>query len=350
MPRILDSGTGVLLLLTGMLLVGCGGAKKDAPAHRAYVRVNLRDSSTQPAMDASGAVALSPYPPPVNWDYDPNAVVWKEGAFNDIGQAFDDTSKTIDINDSGQVLLQTYNDETATGKTYLYTDGDYREIHIEGTDIEHVIPVSLSNDGTVLGYCILNTVPPLPRSNWEFPKPFLWRNGTTTMLDGASVKSLNEQGQYLVRLGEVSFENFPWGLGQPNGPAIPLSEIASGAEKFDPQSINDHGVIVGALIQGNPGQPRPGVIRNGKLQNVLANPQSGLASAVNNRGDIVGTVTSGPFLVRSTGEFLDLSDLFPDVSESEQKDIRLHGINDDGQIIGTVQYRVFVLKPRSLAR
>lgn len=189
-------------------------------------------------------------------------------------------------------------------RAFFWRDGTMRDLGTLGGN--DAAATFISEDGMVVGYSstgnAINDATGLPTTH-----PFIWRNGhmrdlgslggslslpgTFFSLFGPFGRIANQRGQvvgtsYLA--GDASWHAFLWSDGH-------MADLGTlGGANSEAMSINDLGQVVGrARVTDSPVVRHPVLWENGHIVDlgILAPCASGTGKSINNRGQIVGSVT-----------------------------------------------------------
>jgi len=147
------------------------------------------------------------------------AVVWDNGAIQDLGTLPDDThSYAYGINDVGQIVGVSAYSYTSTGllrnpstRSFLWSNGVMTDIGSLEPNSINTIAVDINNVGQIVG----STVLPAKGSEPTRAAAFVWNNGTMTNLnlalgrDGCYPSAINDAGQIVGSCGGQAFKLTP---------------------------------------------------------------------------------------------------------------------------------------------
>lgn len=248
------------------------------------------------------------------------------------------------INDLGQVVGSSITSEGYT-HAFLWENGSIVDLGVlgegtvYGTDEYNVSnALSINNTGQIVGYSSHDG-----SLDWNEDHAFLWENGSMVDIgtlggNRSKATSINNLG-YIAGYSKTSAEEnhaFQWingvmtDIGSLGGSHYPLTQVTG---------INDNGQIVG--VSTNVSENRNAFLwQNGIMTDLGAIDEYGSkASAINNTGQIVGSVTFRRWITPSDS-FLDThAVLWEDGAMTDLGVLNFQrsyamGINEEGQIVG----------------
>lgn len=207
------------------------------------------------------------------------AVRWQHGKITALGTLGSPSSFATAINDHG-VIVGSSTTPYGSLHAFVWRAGRMTDLGVPGGGESFAEDVN--NRGQVVGFAMLADRPSIAH---------LWQQGKTTVLPatryGGQARAINESG---VIVGSISGPEALQAVRWWHGRSIPLGNLPGG-DASAARDINDRGVILGA---GNV-QPqhlddhaflwRRGILRDLSTQGI---PEG--VSALNNRGEIIGTV------------------------------------------------------------
>jgi probable HAF family extracellular repeat protein len=266
--------------------------------------------------------------------------LYSDGQLLEISPLPGDTDISVaDINNFGQVLANSANDNNFTGVTPLiYSDGTAQSIDLNG------IAYAINDSGQVVGGTSGGGI--FPELAFPFGAAFLYSNGTTTIVN-------TNLGENYVAYGLNNLSQVVGIFGSPgraflydNGAITNLGTFP-GDDYSTAFDINDLGQVVGhsspngiddatAFLYSS----TAGMISLGKLF-----PTDNYSSAlgINNNGQIVGLSGTNPNFFTTTGEgfraFLYSDGIMQDLNSLIAPDsgvilTQAENINDRGEIVG----------------
>ena len=268
-------------------------------------------------------------------DYDPHiagsrAFLWEQGRQHDLGTlAHYPNSQGIALNNRGQILGKALltNSFFSPFRVFLWQDGGLHDLPT--LSLPGVEPTALSDAGEVVG-CVARN------GKVSGQKAFVWKNGKSQSLGlplGSVANAINHTGTAhpLLLAGEVQGTGFLWRNGH-------LRKMRmAGTWGVHLHAVNASGQSVGD-VNLTTGHSHALLWQKGKITDLgtLAARQDSTATAINNRGAVVGWATTSPdnsmHAVLWNGKSIqDLNDEIhtsPRIILSNAK-----GINTHGQII-----------------
>ena len=208
-----------------------------------------------------------------------HAVQWKDGTLTDLGTLPGHTySNAMGMNAAGDVIgTSSIATDDADGccldpRAVIWHDGKISELPFTWA-------YSINSRGEILGGTFVG-------DSW---KVLIWRDGTSTILTGGCFDSpagvsaiLNDSGQVA---GTCMNKPFIWKNGEVT--PLPMPDDCLGAGVRD---IDDHGRVVGYVLCSTSPTQRAAVWMNGSVFMLPAPSGESSAQAINNRGQIIGTV------------------------------------------------------------
>ena len=285
---------------------------------------------------------------PVTGGWEMHGVLWKHGRLIDLGTLDGGTlSIASSVNSSGEVVGLSLNStqdpfSMAFGfyqsRAYLWKDGVMQDLGtLGGPD---AMAVRINESGQVIGNSYISFTPSAPCI--LATGAFLWQEGRMTDLGSfggtcTTVNDLNNRGQVVgssLFPGDQIQHPFLWDRGK----LIDLGTL--GGDFGVAIAINDSGAIVGLAAVPDNSLFHAALWAHGKLTDLkaLGPDQCSLASAINSQGQAVGLSgncnfdepTLRAFISENGGPVVDLNSLIPPDSGVE-----LHNavfVNDRGEI------------------
>ncbi|BEL05960.1 hypothetical protein Q0Z83_041510 [Actinoplanes sichuanensis] len=208
-----------------------------------------------------------------------HAVRWQGGKITDLGTLGGVSASAAAVNDHG-VIVGGRTMPDGVLRAFLWRDGRLTDLDVPGGG--DVVVTDINNSDQVVGFA-------MPTDRPAFA--FLWQRGTVTVLPtsryGGQARAINDRG---VVVGKVFGAEGGLAVRWWRGGSTMLGTLPDG-DASGARDINDRGVILGA---GNVGPHSledhaflwdRGVLRDLDPARV---PES--ATALNNRGEIIGTV------------------------------------------------------------
>jgi probable HAF family extracellular repeat protein len=256
------------------------------------------------------------------------AFLWRNGTVTGLGFPTPILNSRIwGMNDKGVLVGGVYG-----GNAYAWQDGTWIDLGFGGE------ARSINKSGAIAGIS----------SNFGFNRGFLYANGVLWDIGNPDTRlasfaySVNDRNQ-VVGTAEVNAigerHAYVWGAGA-------LTDVGTlGGPTSVLSSINSHGYAVGWSFDRDFGIAA--AQWKGDLARLFDLPGTHLATAVNDRGAVVGTIDSGAFLYDDG--VLTRLDQLPAVVNSGWTELIPSAINDRGWIVGrglrNGQRRGFVLNP-----
>lgn len=202
----------------------------------------------------------------------PRAFLWSNGSMIDLGIP----GYAWDIGDSGKVAI------SAESKIFFYFNGVLTDFGMLGAE-GGIIPFSINNSNEIAGEMWLTS------SEMESPRAFVYSAGSVTYLgpEGSIAREINDSGQAIVNAEDHAFLYF-------KGSMTNLGTL--GGLRSEALGINNSGQIVGYSLTKS-GDPLAFIYSGGlmlDLNSLLVDKTGWIlesASAINNRGQIVGNGT-----------------------------------------------------------
>ncbi len=324
-----------LVIVTGLVVTGCGGGGSGVPG---TWRFRVTDLGTLGG-DMSFATAVNGSRQVVGWSRlagtnDIHAFRYTGGNMIDLGTLGGDESEARDINSQGRIV-GTADDASETGRAFLYFNNQMQDIGVlpgqtgagaEGiNDTGHIVGASgtaFLHDGTM----------------HELPTP--GGNG--------GAHAINSQGQvagFFWVTGGATTHAFR------GTPAAATDLGTNGGTSSNALGINDAGDVVGYYVDG--GNKRLFLYRNGAMQNIgTLGGADGQAHAINSAGVVVGIDRNASNAIRAflwDGTMRDLNALL-DASSQGWTLTRATDINNNNVIVGQGlapggEYHAFIARP-----
>lgn len=200
---------------------------------------------------------------------------------------WDEAFGPVDINDHGVVALS-----SAASDGYLWRGG-------ERTDLTNptwiAAPAALNDRGQVAGSLFTPIDPDGPEQVF---KAFLWQGGRFAVLPApagwnSTAVDINDRGEVLGKLWSgADVRGVLWRYGV---------MIDLGGRQTDPRDLNERGQVIGDSVFAEGAPSHPFLWRDGVMTDLLAGSGSdtGWAQALNDAGQIVGSVDSRPAVWRN---------------------------------------------------
>lgn len=354
--------TSVLLLLTATLLSGCGGGTKSGnggvPLTRTdegtltnggFLRQELADNVTALKMNAVGDI-LATRKVGTSPGGDLFRIYhWKNGVWKDISPSGAEVvggyNLVMSLNNQGQALfLAASKEDPDTKKFMVYSNGVSTELRANDPNIRIEQAVGIADDGTVMGVCVKRiTEGPDAAPNAYTWHLFRWRNGEVTTTAHTGIKDTNLLGQMLVSLPGKSPVDGWFGLEYPDGTIVPLTDLTPNTYFFSFFFFGDDGSMVGQAYDTKEERGYHAILREGAVDRLLPTTDLSELLDMNRHHDVVGKDPNGPFLHRSKGPMINLSESFPESDRA--KHLTALQIDDQGRIAALYGTKLFLLTP-----
>ena len=258
------------------------------------------------------------------------AVLWQDGYTTNLGEG-----SAQAINDHGDIV------GSVTGGVSIWKNGTWNALGLSGA------PFAINKSDAVAGWALGGQ-----------SHAYLYDNGVLTDLgtlggNDSAATSLNDKGQvvgYAKVAGNANYHAFLW----QNGTMRDLGTLAGGFESRA-HDINNHGVAVGEAWDAS-GNSLP-FVYDGTMRRLFTAPGCCVVPhALNDRGDVVGTIDGNASFLYSDGVLTRLEQIAA-VQADGWTQLIPNDINDRGWIVGmgrkgplqpaaTQEWKAFVLKPR----
>ena len=274
-----------------------------------------------------------------------HAFLYTNGVMTDLGvlgtytsgPATVSSSTAFGLNNNGEIVGQS---STASGAmhAFAFNKGAMTDLGVlPGT--QQSTARAVNDNGQIVGW----TIPAGPQH------AFLYENGTMSDLGtlggtASFAYSINNSGQVVGDSWLTSSGLSDTAFIYSNGIMSALGALGA-YPPIQAVAINSYGQAVGyagAVNTGGPTVTRGFLYSNGSMTDLgdLGGAQTNvLPAAINNRGEIVGTVSayqaSGRAFIYAGGAMTDLNTLLP--ANSGWTLLHANGINDSGQIVGSGQ-------------
>lgn len=203
---------------------------------------------------------------------------------------------------------------------FLWQDGRMRDLEVSPRGFSTNAAVAINDNGQILGVSY-RYERAFSQERTAETRLWLWENGKLIRIGkfaGRVKPALNERGQ-------VIGPNFVWESGK-------LTKL-----DFVPSAINDRGDIVGTVGDAQDVLAMHAVLReHGKMRDLLKAPSA--AVAINNRGEILISNSPMGYDYGHERAYLWRSGKLTDLGTLGGKATRARAINDRGQILGTSTY------------
>ena len=220
--------------------------------------------------------------------------LYSGGTFTSIAVLGAENTEAWGINDTGQIVGD-YEDSTSSIQGYLYSDGKFTNIEFPGATSTSAR--GINDAGQIAGYYEIG--------DNDIPHGFLYADGIYTQISVpgsafTAVEGINNEGQvcgwYDIITGTTGGQNLYARYGfiynTNNGTYTTLNDPLA-MEDTDPGGINDAGQVAGFF--NNAIGDKSFLYSNG-IYTTLSPPPNGLATGINNAGEIVGFYPDGSFL------------------------------------------------------
>ena len=265
----------------------------------------------------------------------PRGFIWKEDVITDLGTLGGNATHPSGINNSGYVVGVSTTADTIQ-HAFIWQDGVMIDLSPNSQGYSNALDINNLNQ--ICGNYFSSQ--PL-----VLQQAVMWDNGNMIFLgagDYSEAISINDLGQIVYNF---SGNSFIWD----NGGHIPLGLLSSdGCSAV--KNINNNSQVVGYQnISGCYNNPRAFLWEGGVLSSL--GTDNGWANAINNNGDIVGTVLipSPRAFLYSDGQMIDLNTMTDTTGGWILSEAT--GINNNGWIVGggskNNQQRTFLLIPVS---
>ena len=233
-----------------------------------------------------------------------HAFVYRDGVMKDLGTATDSAtghSCALAVNDHGVAAGR-----SASGDLVTWQGNTVTRLGIQGN------VGGINNAGVVVG----------SYTQGAATRAFKYSNGSVTSLPGESASAINSHGNI---------------VGTAGGHAVVFQDNAIrdlgtlGGNGSVGRGINDHGDVVGLATDAN-GQALS--FQYERAMMALPAPGYSIAVAINDRGQVVGSVEGRYGYLIDNGTFVRL-DTLSEVAAKGWRRMEPTGINDRGWIVGT---------------
>ena len=239
--------------------------------------------------------------------------LWKDGTFLDLGAPPGSTESFMnDINIDERIV------GSAGGQAVAWQDGAWIPLGFAGE------ARAIARNGDIAGNIVVNNV----------ERGVLLRNGVLTDIGSltgiaARITAMND-ADHIVGRASLADGNTAHAFLWADGSMRDLGAL--GRRNSVATGINNHNMVVGFASDGN--EPPIGFLWYGRMFRLLPALTGVFPAAINDRGDIVGDLSTvrGAFLI-ADGEFLRVDQL-PAVRASGLTDILLRGISERRWIVG----------------
>jgi len=227
-------------------------------------------------------------------------------------------SMAISINNSGQIVGQSYNSDSSRPLATLWNNGVATDLHPQGDLYSYATSI---ND---LGQIVGSSHNPANLNNHAI----LWNNGVSTDINPEG--SVQSYATSINNLGQIVGDSIPYGGGSratfwSNGVATDISP--QGSAYSNASSINNLGQVVGYSNNPDYGLSRATVWNDGVATDIQGRVE-GYAYSINDLGQILGGSQLGATLwSNGVATALDAPSGFASSS--------VVSINNLGQIVGT---------------
>ena len=258
------------------------------------------------------------------------AMLWANGGSLNLGEG-----SAFSINQHGTIA------GSVTGGVSLWQDGAWTRLGLSGA------PFAINKREAIAGWA-------LGGGN----RAYLWDDGVLRDLgtlggSDAAATSLNDHG-VVVGFAKVAGDLFDHAFLWRDGSMLDLGTLAGGFVSRA-HDINNHGVVVGEAWEPS-GNSLP-FVYDGAMRRLFTAPGCCFVPrALNDHGDVVGTMNGNASFLYADGTLTRLEDI-PAVRAAGWTQLIPNAINDRGWIVGmgrigplqppaTQEWKAFVLKPR----
>jgi hypothetical protein len=284
------------------------------------------------------------------------AFLYHRGVYEKVGSLGAFASQGIDVNNRGQMIVNTHDAFLRTPQAFLYSRGRAQALPLPTGATGQASALDINNAGHVLGFA--------QAAGGDF-KPFIYDGHASRFLDLPSLERLSLRG-FNDRdeiVGDISFPDRsdiqPFTFSNAHLTVLPLPPdeppVFRDFTRVFPARINNAGQIlanVSGTVDGHVEDEDFPVIHGAGGYTQIGPTNSSFFTDLNEKGWAAGTDVielGDPSILRAAiyrdGQFYDLNRLLRPADAAAWTLNTSYALNDRGQVIGTGNLRVFIATP-----